>query len=195
MNAMESAIATIVTGGSADYTWDAANALKQMQTALNAVRRYEGDRCMIASSTVLKVMVQNLLADSTYGPVFSRSIAGTTPAVAIEGMNFKAWMAALAMFFSVDKVLAGCDDIWNAGNNAEKCALVVCDNDPDELSHKWKPVFGKTFQFMPDGKNPWVIQSVADRINVNNHYDAYLWYNCVELNSGAMKLFDGIAAS
>jgi len=195
MNAQEAVVAGIVTGGTADYTWDAAEAMSQIQVAVQAVRLYSGKLSMIASTAVLKIVVQNLLANSTFGPSFSRLIAGGSPAQAAEGMNFAAWLNGLAMFFGLDQILAGDDTVWNAGSNAEKFAIAKIDSDMDPLSHKWNPVFCKTFQFMPDGENPWVIQSVADRVNVNNHYDAYLWYNVVELNSGAMKLFDGVSTS
>jgi hypothetical protein len=47
---------------------------------------------------------------------------------------------------------------------------------------------------MPDGKQPWVIQSVADRVNVNNLYDAYLWFDSVLMNTGALYVIDGVAA-
>jgi hypothetical protein len=45
---------------------------------------------------------------------------------------------------------------------------------------------------MPDGANPWVIQSVADRVNVNNLYDAYLWSDVVILNAPAVYVFEGV---
>jgi hypothetical protein len=46
---------------------------------------------------------------------------------------------------------------------------------------------------LPDGNQPWLIESIADRLTKNNHYDATLWYDNVVLNSGAAYTFDGIA--
>jgi len=194
MNALESAVATIVTGGAKDYTFDSTKFLTQSQTALQAVRLYSGASTLVGATTTLKALVQSLLADTTYGPVLSRIVSGSSPAVAAEGLSLDSWLGALKIFLGIDQVLAGDDAVWGAGDNAEKVAIMKLDNSGDELSHKWNPVFGKTFMFMPDGTQPYVIQSIADRVNVNNLYDAYIWFNCVELNSGAMKLFDGVAA-
>ncbi len=194
MNAMETAIATLILGKTASATFDAAKLLGQVQTALETVRLYEGQRVLIASTAVLKRIVTAMLGDTSMGPVFSRLIAGTSPVVAASGLNLKAWSNALAIFLGVDQVLAGCDTIWNATAVAEKFAVAVIDDGTDELSHKWRPVLGKTYQFMPDGKNPWVIQSVADRVNINNIYDAFLWYNAKLLNTGALYVFDGVSA-
>jgi hypothetical protein len=107
-------------------------------------------------------------------------------------MSLKAWADGLAMFLGVDEVLAGDSTIWNAGNCAGKFAIAKLDDGTDPLSHKWRPVLGKVFQFMPDGANPWVIQSVADRVNVNNLYDAYLWSDVVILNAPAVYVFEGV---
>jgi hypothetical protein len=37
-----------------------------------------------------------------------------------------------------------------------------------------------------------VIQSVADRVNVNNLYDAYTWYTVKTLNAAANYVIDGV---
>lgn len=195
MNAMETAIATVILGKAKSATFDPAKLLGQTQTALEAVRLYEGSRVLISSTMVLKRIVTALLGDSKMGPIFSRLIAGTSPAIAASGMNLKAWSNALAIFLGVDEVLAGCDGVWNAaGTGAEKFGIAVIDNSGDELSHKWKPVLGKTYQFMPDGKQPYVIQTVADRVNINNIYDCFVWYNVKLLNTGALYTFDGVPA-
>lgn len=194
MNALESDVCTLVLGGSADYTFDPANLLKQAQVAKQAVRLYSGKTTLISSTQVVTNIVQSVLADSTYGTPMSRLISGTSPTVAVEGMNFKNWVAGLAMFLGIDEVLLGDDTIWNATAVTGRFAIAKIDNSGDEMSHKWNPVFGKTYQFMPNGTNPWVIQSVADRVAVNNLYDAYLWMDTKVLNSGAMKLFSGVQA-
>ena len=36
------------------------------------------------------------------------------------------------------------------------------------------------------------IQAVADRVNVNNLYDCYAWFDFIELNSGAVYCIDEI---
>ena len=192
MNALEAAVAAEVLG-TADDSFDAAKLMQDSQTALNAIRRFEGKTALVSSTMTLRKMVQALLTGGAMGDIFARTVTGANPAAAVQGMSFKAWMNGLAMFLGVDEVLPGDDAIWNAGDCAGKFSLVKLDDGADELSHKWKPVLGKVFQFMPDGKNPWVIQSVADRVNVNNLYDAYLWYDVVILNPTAIYTFDGVA--
>lgn len=191
MNAQEAAIAAEILG-TADDTFDPAKLMQDAQLALDTIRRYEGRSALITSTMTLRKMVQALLTDGNMGNVFSRTIAGSSPAVAAQGMSLKAWADGLAMFLGVDEVLAGDSTIWNAGDCAGKFAIAKLDDGSDPLSHKWKPVLGKVFQFMPDGVNPWVIQSVADRVNVNNLYDAYLWYDVLILNASAVYVFDGV---
>lgn len=193
MNALETSIAAELLGLSASKAWDAAKCLKDTQVALDSIRRYEGRTALVAGTKTLRIMVQNLLADDAMGSVFSRVVSGTSPAVAVEGLGLKTWLNGLAMFLGVDEVLAGDDAIWAlAGTNEGKFAYVKLDASNDQLSHKWMPVFGKTFQFMPDGKNPWVIQSVPDRVNVRNLWDAYLYYDTTALNTGAAYVFEGV---
>lgn len=191
MNALETAIAAEILG-TADDSFDAAKLMQDSQAALDAIRRYEGKTALITSTMTLRKMVQALLNDSQMGNVFSRTISGSSPAIAASGMNLKAWADGLAMFLGVDEVLAGDSGIWNAGDCAGKFAFAKLDDGSDPLSHKWKPVLGKVFQFMPDGSNPWVIQSVADRVNVNNLYDAFLCYDVLILNASAVYVFDGV---
>ncbi len=194
MNKLEADIAAAILD-SADDTFDAAKFLTQSQTALDSIRRYEGKTALIGGTKTLKTLVQSLIASNTYGKVFARLISGASPAEAATGMNFDAWMNGLAMFLGIDTVLAGDDNIWAAsGSTAEMIAFAKLDEGTDPLSHKWKPVLGKVFQFLPDGKQPWVIQSVGDRVTVNNYYDAYLWYQVKILNSSAVYVIGGVTA-
>ena len=192
MNAVEALVCADILGIAASDTFDAAKILVDGQAALQSIRLYEGRTALIGSTSTLKKMVQAILGDNVLGPVFARTIAGTAPNVAIQGMNFQSWLSALSVFLSVDTVLAGDDTIWGTATYGPKFAFAKLDDGTDPLSHKWKPVLGKMFQFMPDGKNPWVIQSVADRVNVNNLYDAYCWCDSVILNSSAVYVMDGV---
>lgn len=194
MNAIEGSICAEILGQAASAQFDAAKIMKDNQTALQTIRQYEGQTALVSSTAVLKRIVSGLLNNGDMGPVFSRLISGTSPAVAVQGMNFSSWLQGLALFLGVDKVLAGDDAIWNTATYDGHFAYVKIDASGDPLSHKWMPILGKTFMFMPDGKNPWVIQSVADRVNINNFYDAYAWYDTVALNTGAIYVVDGVPA-
>jgi hypothetical protein len=194
MNLLENDICDLVlgSGSAADANFDAAKVQTQVQDALQAIRLYEGRTAIVAASRNIKGMLQELLTDTVHGPALARLVTGTSGVEAIMGLNIKAWMQAIAMWFGVDDVFAGDDSIWNATDTLGRMAVLKYDDGTEEISHKYKPIFGKVWQFMPDGRNPWVIQSVPDRVNVNNLYDAYLWYDALVLNSAAAYVIDGI---
>lgn len=189
---LEGDIRTLILGGTPSDNFDPAKLLTQTQTALQALRLYEGRTALVTSTATLKAMVQAILNNTTFGPSFARLIAGGSPAVAATGMSLAAWRSALAIFLGVDEILAGDDGIWNATAVSGRYAICKLDDGADPLSHKWKPVLGKVFQFLPDGSNPWLIESIADRLTKNNHYDATLWYDAVILNSAAVYLYSGV---
>jgi hypothetical protein len=192
MNAKETAIAALTLGKTAAAQYDPAKFFEVCQTALDTIRRYEGRTVLYGATSTLRKAVQGILADSTFGPVLSRTIAGTSPQVAATGFNFAAWMNALAMLAGVDAVLAGDSAIWAAGDLSGCLGIAKIDDGADPLSHKWKPVLGKVFQFMPDGTQPYVLTGVPDRITHNNLYDAQMWIEGKILNTGANYVIDGV---
>lgn len=194
MNAVETAIATITTGSAADATFDAAKFLGQAQTGLDAIRQYYGKTTLLGSTIAIKRVVQALLGDGTYGPVLSRIVSGTSPAVATAGVQFEAWKNAIAMLLGVDQVLCGDDTIWNAGDSANKIVIGKFDDGSEELIHKYEPVFARNMVYLPDGQSPFYVESIADRLTKANCYDAWLYYNVISLNANSIWVLDGIPA-
>lgn len=192
MNAIETAIAAVVTGATASAVFDAAKFLSQSQTALDAVRLYYGKTTLVGATVVLKRVVQAILADSTYGKVLSRIVTGTSPAVAAQGLNLKSWLDGLAMFLGVDQVLAGDDAIWNASTSANQICIGKFDTGEEPLIYKYEPVFARNVLFLPDGVQPFFVESIGDRITKANMYDCSAWYNIVSLNSSAVYTFSGV---
>lgn len=191
LNAIEAAIATVTTGSTADAVFDAAKFLGQSQDALQAVRRYYGKTSLVGSTSSLKRVVQAMLADSTTGKAFSRIVSGTAPTVAAQGLSLASWLSGLALYLGVDQVLAGDDAIWNAGDNANKIVIGKFD-DGAELVHKYESVFARNFLYLPDGVQPFFMETIADRLTKANCYDCSAWYNIVELNSAAIYVFSGV---
>jgi hypothetical protein len=189
---IESDVSAAVLGGAADYNFDPAKIHTQIQDAINAVEKYPGATCLITSTKTAKAMIQGLLSDSTQGKVLARIVSGISPTVAMTGLNFKAWVDAMAMYLGLDRVLLGGDVVWNVGANKAKFAVGKLDDSTDPLSHKFRAVLGKRFQFLRDGTNPFYLESIGDPITKNNHYDASVWYQIKVLNAGAVKLFDGV---
>lgn len=180
--------------GTADDSFDAAKLRTDMQTARQALRLYPGRTVLAASTYVLNAMVQNIAGTAVIGDAFARIVTGVNSAEAAMGLSFEAWKRGLAMFLGVDEVLAGDDAIWNSSTYAGKFAIVKVDATGDPLSHKYIPVIGKTFTFLPDGGTGWEVQSVGDRTLLNNFFDAKQWVNVVELNAAAVYVFDGVTA-
>lgn len=189
----EVGIANVILG-TADDTFDPAKLRTDVQTARQNLRLYPGRTVLAAASYTLNAMVQNIAADSVAGAAFARIVTGANAAEAAMGLSFEAWKRGLALYLGVDEVLAGDDAVWGASTRAGKFSIVKVDNSNDPLSHKYIPVIGKTFTFIPDGGNGWEVQSVGDRTLINNFYDAKLWVNIVTLNAGAVYTFDGVQA-
>lgn len=189
-NYVEAAIAAVVldSGVAASASFDPAKILTTVQDALDAVRLYEGATTLVSSTKTLRGMWQALLADTGQSKALARIVNGTT-----QNLNFKAWLDAMAMYFGVDQVLAGDDAIWNATAVAGRFAIGKFDVGTDPLSHKWRPVYGKVWRYLPEGGTEWYVESVADRLTKNNIYDATIWAHVVELNASAKYVFDGVA--
>ena len=189
-NLLEGNVRNVVldSGVAASKSFDPAKVLTDVQDALDAVRLYEGKTTLVAATKTLRGMWQALLAEQSHSKALARIVNGTT-----TNLNFKAWLDAMAMYFGVDRVLAGDDSIWNAAAVSGRFAIGKFDAGDDPMSHKWRPVYGKIWRYMPEGSNGWSVQSVADRLTHNNIYDASVWANVVELNAAAKYVFDGVA--
>jgi len=133
-----------------------------------------------------------MLKDNALGASVARVVTGGSPVAAAQGLGLEAIKAALAMTFGVDEILCGKSDQWNATAVAGRFCVAKLDDSGDPMSQLTDAVLGKCFQFMPDGTNPWAITSIADRLNVANHWDAFMWYNAKTFNSDAMYLIDGV---
>jgi hypothetical protein len=193
MNAIENAIrAKVLSGVVVSATFDAAKFLLQVQTGLEAMRLYEGEKVLYGSTICLKGVIREMLTDSKMGPVFSRIISGTAPSVALGGMNLKILLEALTVFLGVDRVLAGRDSNWNPAAAPGRIGLMTADNSGDPLSHKWKAVYGKNYLYLPDGKQPFTVETFYDDDDLTNKYTCYAHYGLVELNASCLYVFDGV---
>jgi hypothetical protein len=192
LKAREDLIAAVVLGAK-DATFDPAKMRTQIQTAMQALRLYPGKSVLVSSSMTLKAMVQQMAADTVVGPMFARIVTGTSSAEAVLGLSIKAWLQGLALFTGVDEVMAGDDDVWNAGTCAEKFSIVKVDTTNDPLSHKYMPILGKTLTFLPSGTQGWELQGIANRTLINNFYDAKMWIDVETYNAGAVYTFDGVS--
>lgn len=192
----ENDIAYTLLGSAPSATFNANTFYTDVQAALDATRLYEGKKLLVGSTLTLRKLIKALVNDQTFGPQFVRMVSGSSPEVAITGLNFQTAYNALAEFLNVDAILRGSDDCWDASNSngdiSGRIALVKADDGTDPWSHKWKPVYGKCVHFLPDGKQEFVLRSAPNYIDVTNMYDAFVWYQAKELNAGAKYVFGSV---
>lgn len=191
LRAIEEAIATAVLDDStAGKTRDIlASFILAVQEGLNEIRRYPGRKAIACSySTFNRIIRYKEIVDN-----FSRASAVLT-GVQAEGMiagTPAALRLVLASIIGVDEVLVGDDDQWASNDRIDKAALVVLP-DPEQFSHRLDPVLGKNMLYLPDGKQPFAIESHYNEDVKSNDYDAEAWYNLKVFNGGAWVILDGI---
>jgi len=162
------------------------------QTALDTVHRYPGRKALVTSYTVFnRIMRYTEIVNN-----FAKASAVLT-GVQAEGMiagTPAALRLVLAAIIGLDEVLVGDDDQWGTADRDERAAIVVLP-DPEPFSHRMDPVLGKNMMYLPDGKQPYVIESHYNEDVKANDYDAELWYSLETLNTGAWVILEGIDAS
>jgi hypothetical protein len=103
------------------------------------------------------------------------------------------------MILGVREVLIGDDDHWydstaGSSNNIDITtrAAVVKLPDPTEESHELDPVLGKRVIYLPDGTQPFCLESFPDENLKVNAYDAQVFANLVTFNAAAAYVLGGI---
>lgn len=191
----EAAVAAAVLANASATVYDIeASFVGAAQVGLEAIRRYPGRTAFVASQTVFNRIMK--YAEITNLFSLSSAVLNGAQAADIIGRRPSALKLALAGILGVDEVLIGDDDQWYDANAAyqDRAALVKLP-DPEAFSHKLDPVFGKTMLYLPDGVQPYAVESFYDDNDKINNYDASLWYELKVLNAGALYILDGIDAS
>jgi hypothetical protein len=173
----------------------AGSFLTEAQTALEAIHRYPGRKalmlgwsCFQGIMRFTEVLNQFSLAALAIGGGEAKDVLAGRPA---------ALRMLLAGIIGVDEVLVGDDDHWgtNVGSSGIGCnAVFLALPGEDEFSHKMDPVLGKMVQYLPDGKQPYIIESYYDLSLKENVYDAETWYSLEEYNSEAAYVLTDVIA-
>ena len=190
--AIEEAIAdAVLLNGSATVADILDSFIERAQIGLEAIRRYPGEKALVCSHTVFNRIMRYTEITSRFN-LSSLAISGAS-AEAVVGRRPEALRMVLAGILGVDQVLVGDDDQWYDSDAAkqDRAALVVLP-DPAEFSHKMDPVLGKNMLYLPDGEQPFVVESHYDHDVYVNNYDASAWYQLQTLNAGALYILDGI---
>lgn len=154
--------------------------------AAQSVKRYAGKLAFITSVTGYRWLIQQTEIKN----LLLRTFGGLDPvqAMSLQPEVFKAMLQGI---FQFDEVLIGDDDHWAIATQEDAAAIVKLPDD-DEFSHKMDPVLGKTALYLPDGQQPFEVESFYDEDTKTNNYDATSWYSIEELNAGAKVIVKGL---
>ncbi len=149
-------------------------------------KRYGGRQAFVTSVTGYRWLIQQTEIKN----LLLRTFGGLDPvqAMSLQPEVFKAMLQGI---FQFEAVLIGDDDHWAIATQEDAAAIVKLP-DADEFSHKLDPVLGKTALYLPDGVQPFEIESFYDEDTKTNNYDATSWYQVQELNAGAKVIVKGL---
>lgn len=149
-------------------------------------KRYGGRQAFVTSVTGYRWLIQQTEIKN----LLLRTFGGLDPvqAMSLQPEVFKAMLQGI---FQFEEVLIGDDDHWAIATQ-EDAAMIVKLPDADEFSHKLDPVLGKTALYLPDGMQPFEVESFYDEDTKTNNYDATSWYQVKELNTSAKQVVKGL---
>jgi len=197
MRARETAIAaqlqTIGSHQTANHV--AGNFIDEAKAALEAIRRYPGRRAMIMGSSVFNGIMRFTEVLNQFS-LAALALGGTSAEAVLAGRP-EALKMLLAGIVGVDEVMVGDDAHWGVGVGASgigcNAAFLALPGE-DEFSHKMDPVLGRMVQYLPDGRQPFIVESFYDEALKENCYDAEVWDSIEEYNpEAAFVLADVIA--
>lgn len=197
MRAHEAGVASnVLANGSAVVDDIEGSFVKACQDGLKAIKRYSGRKALVMSQTIFNRVMRYTEITGRFG-LSSASISGVD-AIDIVSRQPSALKMLLSAIIGVDDVLIGDDDIWYDGSVTyqDRCAVVALPR-ADQFSELEEAVFGKTYQYLPDGQSyPFYIESCYDSANTqSNLYDAEQWMDTKVLNAGALYILAGIDES
>ena len=191
---MEEAIADMVLLNSAATVDDIESSLlTAIENGVEAIRRYPGKTAFVCSSTVFHRIMKFTEITNRFS-LASAVLSGADASAVIRG-NTEALRMAIGGILGVDEVLVGDDDQWydSDAKKQTRAALVKLPAE-DAFSHKLDPVFAKNMVYLPDGKQPFTVESFYDDNDKINNYDASSWYQLKTLNAGAIYILAGLDA-
>lgn len=194
---LESALATqLQTVGSHQTAAHVAGAfITEATTALAAIRRYPGKRALMVGQSVFSGIMRFTEVLNQFS-LAALALGGTSAEAVLAGRP-EALKMLLAGIIGVDEVLVGDDDHWGTGvgSGGIGCnAVFLALPGEDEFSHKLDPVLGKLVQYLPDGKQAYIIESWYNDERKENVYDAEIWYSIEEYNPEAAYVLTDIIA-
>jgi hypothetical protein len=193
--AVETVMAAAVLGNSSATVYDIeASLCARAAIGLEAIRRYPGRKAFVCSYTIFNRIMR-------YTEIVNRFSLSSAQIIGQDARDIisrkpEALRLALSAILGVDEVLVGDDDQWyDASATYQTRAALISLPDPEAFSHKMDPVYGKCFMYLPDGKQPYVVESFYDEDDKANKYDATVWFNLKDFNAGALYILAGLDES
>lgn len=187
MAAREAIVAGLVLG-IVNATFDPGAVTAQAAAARAATKGIAGKLTLVGSSQTLADLFMALVREDSTSALISRIVSGTAPGVAMEGLDPAIQAKAAAILLGCSAVLAGDDEIWNAGDLEGRFAIGRFDSG-EEGAHLWQPVFGRVLQYLPEGQAPLKVSSYPDKKNINNLYTADTQMVAKVLNASGVYAF------
>lgn len=195
--ALETALAAQLqtVGSHQTAAHSAGQFLAEANVAREAIRRYPGKLVFVCSFTVFNAIMRFTEVLNQFS--LSALMLGGGDAKDVIAGSPNALKMILGGILSVEEVLVGDDDHWGVdiGSSGIGCnGVFVKLPGEDEFSHKMDPVLGKLVQYLPDGKQPYIIESWYYDHLKENIYDAETWYSIEELNAEAAYVLTDLVA-
>jgi len=186
LRAMEDSIAgTVIDGDGTDVSTAIIDGILD---AGKQVKRYAGKLTLVMSYSAFRWTIQQ--TEITSKMAFNGwKLENASDVLSMQPVVLKSMLSGM---FGVDELLIGDDDHWAVTGHADTIALVKVP-EATEFSHKLDPVLGRTMVYLPDGEQPFEIESFYSDIDKTNNYDCTAWYQPKILNSGAKVLLDGFS--
>ena len=194
LRAMEEAVAdAVLTNGTVSAVDIGSSFVAAVETGLESIRRYPGKKALVCSKTIFHRIMKYSEVTGYFG--LSSAAIAVADAMSIVSRKPSALKMVLNSILGVDDILIGDDDQWyDSDVDKQDRAALISLPDTEIFSHKIDPVFGKNYLYLPDGSQPFEIESFYDDDVKLNKYDASAWYNLVEFNSNALYILNGIDA-
>lgn len=173
----------------------AGSFISEAQIALSAIKRFPGRKALIVGESVFRGILGFTEVKNQFS-LAALAIGGGSAEDILAGRP-NALKMLLAGIVGCDEVLVGDDDHWGVGvgSSGIGCnAVFAALPGEDEFSHKLDPVLGKLVQYLPDGKQPYIIESYYDLSLKENVYDAETWYSIEEYNPTAAYVLTDVIA-
>jgi len=179
MNALETAqLAVVISGAGTSITSAIVDGIVD---ACDQVHRYDGKTAFVCDVGIYRWLIQqteikNLLVRTFGGLGFVQSMS----------LTYEAFKGMLQAIFGVDMVLVADDKFYPYGYRTT--AAIVKVPPADDASYVSDPQLGRTFIYWPTDASMFEINSFPDDDIRANVYDAIVWYDAEQFNSGAKVL-------